>query len=256
MSENQQYHSQMDNSTLYSGAQSFLSFLEKGVDPRTGTYSIRISMPEIAVNALAGPDIVLSLSFSAMQNVDLGLGVGWSWGTSRLTPVSKRLTLSNGETHLAVLSVDKIEFPDRKLPTFKAERLENAVLITFRSGRTERLERFDLNDPLSPYVPVEIRSPQGHTMRMAWTSFEGNAALSAVLDHDGRELLRVSRDTLAVTISVATSEGTMAAFKLNLSGDLVSSISLPTPENAAWVLGYHDGILQDARRSSFEVINQ
>ncbi|VVD91210.1 hypothetical protein [Pandoraea anhela] len=238
MSGNRQHRSQADSSTLYSGAQSFLSFLEKGVDPRTGTYSIRIAMPEIAVNALSGPDIVLSVSFSAMQNVDLGLGIGWSWGTSRLAPASKRLTLSNGETHLAILSEDDIAFPDRKLPTFKAERLENAVLITFRSGRSERLERFDPTDPVSPYVPVEIRSPEGHAMQLAWTSFGGNAALSAVFDHDDRELLSVSRDAAAVTISVATSEGAMAAFRLNLSGDLVSSISLPTPESAAWKLGY------------------
>lgn len=245
MARDSQSRSQADSRALYSGAQSFLSFLEKGVDPRTGIYSIRVSLPEIAMNALAGPDLKLSLGFDPLQNVDVGLGRGWSWGTSRLTPDARRLVLSDGETHVAVVHDDRIELPDKKLPTFMTTRTGNRVRVTYRSGREEILEAFDLSDPSTPFVPVEILSPEGRSLYYEWTYFEGQAALAGVFDHERRERVRIVRDERAVTISVAGDNGQTIEFVLTLTGDLVTAIRLPVQEQASWQLAYQN--FTDAR---------
>jgi len=229
---------QADSSTLYSGAQSFLSFLEKGVDPRTGTYSIRVALPKLAMNALAGPDLALSLGFDALQNADVGLGRGWSWGMSRLSPGAKRLSLADGETQLAIVYENRIEFPDKKLPTFIAEKAGDTLTITYRSGRRERLTKFDDSDPLSPYVPVEIISAQGRSLHLTWVHFQGQPMLSSIADHERRELLRASRTAQAATIALTGTDGNAITFRLVLSGDLVSSIELPLPGQVAWHLRY------------------
>ncbi|WP_087722902.1 RHS repeat domain-containing protein [Pandoraea sp. PE-S2T-3] len=229
---------QADSNTLYSGAQSFLSFLEKGVDPRTGTYSLRVALPKLAMNALTGPDLALSLAFDALQNADVGLGRGWSWGMSRLSPGAKRLSLADGETQLAIVYENRIEFPDKKLPTFIAEKAGDTLTVTYRSGRRERLTKFDNSDPLSPYVPVEIISPQGRSLHLTWVHFEGQPMLSTIADHERRELLRASRTAQAATIALTGTDGNAIEFRLVLSGDLVSSIELPLPGQVAWHLRY------------------
>ncbi|WP_170935956.1 RHS repeat domain-containing protein [Pandoraea sp. PE-S2R-1] len=235
-----QERSQADSGALYSGAQSFLSFLEKGVDPRTGTYSIRVALPKIAMNALAGPDLSLSLAFDPLQNVDAGLGRGWSWAMTRLLPATKRLTLSDGETHLAIVYPDRIEFPDRKLPTFAVQKQDKTVIVTYKSGRRERLVMFDESDPLSPYVPVEIVSAQGRSIYLQWQHFAGHASLVGIDDHERKPLLLVTRSDQAVTLTLpgAGPGATSVDYVMTLNGDLVSAIRLPVPEQAVWQLRY------------------
>jgi len=237
MTDTRQERSQADGGALYSGAQSFLSYLEKGVDPRTGTYHMRVSLPKLAMNALTGPDLALSLGFDALQNADVGLGRGWSWGMSRLSPDAKRLSLADGETQLAIIYDNRIEFPDMKLPTFVAQKSGDIVTITYRSGRRERLQRFD-SQPLSPYVPIEIISPQGRSIHLAWEHFEGHPMLVSIADHEQRELLRASRTLQAATITLAGPGGNAIDFRMLLSGDLVTSIELPIPGQVAWRLRY------------------
>jgi len=233
-----QERAQADSGALYSGAQSFLSFLEKGVDPRTGTYSIRVALPKIAMNALAGPDLSLSLAFDPLQNVDAGLGCGWSWAMTRLLPATQRLTLSDGETHLAVVYPDRIEFPDRKLPTFAVEKQDKTVIVTYKSGRRERLVMFDENEPLSPYVPVEIISAQGRSIFLQWQHFQGHPSLVGIDDHDRQPLLRATRTEQSVTLTLPGPGATSVDYVMTLNGDLVSAIQLPVPEQAAWQLRY------------------
>ncbi|UVA81377.1 RHS repeat domain-containing protein [Pandoraea commovens] len=236
MDEPVRERSQADHNALYSGAQSFLSFLEKGVDPRTGVYTVRVALPPISMNALAGPELKLSLGFDPLQNVDVGLGRGWSWGFSQLQPAAKRLRLSDGETHLAIMTDASITLPDQKLPTAIIEKHATRVVVTYRSGQREILEPFRPSDPLTPWVPVEIVSPHGRSVYLTWQAFEGEPALATMRDQDRGELLRVTRTGLAVSITVA---GPIpVVYEMTLSGDLVSSIRLPLPGQPRWVFNY------------------
>ncbi len=236
MDEPVRERSQADHNALYSGAQSFLSFLEKGVDPRTGIYTVRVALPPMSMNALAGPELKLSLGFDPLQNVDVGLGRGWSWGFSQLQPAAKRLRLSDGETHLAIMTDASITLPDQKLPTAIVEKHATRVVVTYRSGQREILEPFRPSDPLTPWVPVEIVSPHGRSVYLTWQSFEGEPALATMSDQDRGELLRVTRTGLAVSITVAGP--VPVVYEMTLSGDLVSSIRLPLPGQPRWVFNY------------------
>lgn len=229
--------SQLDSKALYSGAQSFLSYLEKGVDPRTGTYTVRVALPTIAMNTLSGPDLDVSLGFDALRNVDAGLGRGWAWGFTQLDPDSKRLHLAGGETHLAIATVNAIDFPDRKLLTFIARKHGNTVEILHKSGRREILSMFDEADPMSPFMTTEIVSPQGRSVHLTWRNFEGQPALESIRDQDA-EVLRVERNAFAASITLAGPGRAAAVFRLVLAGDLVSAIELPVPEKAAWRFTY------------------
>ncbi|MFK0375393.1 hypothetical protein [Pandoraea sp. NPDC090278] len=236
MDEPVRERSQADHNALYSGAQSFLSFLEKGVDPRTGIYTVRVALPPMSMNALAGPELKLSLGFDPLQNVDIGLGRGWSWGFSQLQPAAKRLRLSDGETHLAIMTDASITLPDQKLPTAIVEKQATRVVVTYRSGQREILEPFQPSDPLTPWVPVEIVSPHGRSVFLTWQAFEGEPALATMRDQDRGELLHVTRTGLAVSITVAGP--VPVVYEMTLSGDLVSSIRLPLPGQPRWVFDY------------------
>lgn len=236
MDEPVRERSQADHNALYSGAQSFLSFLEKGVDPRTGIYTVRVALPPMSMNALAGPEMKLSLGFDPLQNVDVGLGRGWSWGFSQLQPAARRLRLSDGETHLAIMTDASITLPDQKLPTAVIEKFATRVVVTYRSGQREILEPFQPSDPLTPWVPVEIVSPHGRSVYLTWQPFEGEPALATMRDQDRGELLRVTRTGLAVSITVAGP--VPVVYEMTLSGDLVSSIRLPLPGQPRWVFDY------------------
>ncbi|MCF5495848.1 hypothetical protein, partial [Pseudomonas syringae] len=67
----------MPTPTVHSNAFNFLSFVQAGVDPRTGQYSCSISLPELKANHLCGPIVPLSLGFSPMNSRDTGFGKGW-----------------------------------------------------------------------------------------------------------------------------------------------------------------------------------
>ncbi|MDQ0127240.1 hypothetical protein J2W17_006245, partial [Pseudomonas lini] len=49
---------------VHSNAFNFLSFVQSGVDPRTGQYTVNLALPEIKANDLSGPVVPTSLSFN------------------------------------------------------------------------------------------------------------------------------------------------------------------------------------------------
>ena len=85
-------------SVIHSNATNFQSFLQSGVDPRTGQYTLAIKLPTLAGNDLIGPQLPLQLAFSPLNDQDSGFGKGWSLGLTQYVPGSHMLTLHSGET--------------------------------------------------------------------------------------------------------------------------------------------------------------
>lgn len=96
MSESAQAGSQ-----LRSGAFNFSSFIQSGVDPRTGSYSCSLSLSELLANYLCGPSLPLILSFNSFENRNIGFGAGWSMRMSSYTSTTHTLSLSSGVTYRA-----------------------------------------------------------------------------------------------------------------------------------------------------------
>ncbi|MCW8275014.1 hypothetical protein IMF27_04280 [Pseudomonas sp. PCH199] len=74
---------------VHSNAFNFLSFQQSGVDPRTGQYTVNLSLPEIKANGLSGPVVPMNLSFNPLNQDDLGLAWAGSCGCLNSTPTNK-----------------------------------------------------------------------------------------------------------------------------------------------------------------------
>ena len=86
------------STSVHSNAFNFMSFVQSGVDPRTGQYTVSITLPDIKTNGLRGPGFPLALNYNPLNTQDSGFGLGWNLGLSQYTPGSQILALSTGET--------------------------------------------------------------------------------------------------------------------------------------------------------------
>jgi hypothetical protein len=66
--------------SVHSNAFNFQSFVQSGVDQRTGLYTVSLSFPEVKSCDLSGPAVPLTLAFSPTNTVDGGYGKGWRLG--------------------------------------------------------------------------------------------------------------------------------------------------------------------------------
>ncbi len=63
--------------SVHSNAFNFMSFIQGGVDPRTGQYTVAIDLPELKANDLQGPGFALRLAFNPLTwstRVSVGAG--------------------------------------------------------------------------------------------------------------------------------------------------------------------------------------
>lgn len=81
------------NSLVHSNAFNFMSFVQGGVDPRTGQYNVSLALPELVANHLNGPNLPLRIGFNPMNPEDSGFGAGWRLNLSEYDPQSQMLSL-------------------------------------------------------------------------------------------------------------------------------------------------------------------
>ncbi|EGH65655.1 YD repeat-containing protein, partial [Pseudomonas syringae pv. actinidiae str. M302091] len=86
------------STSVHSNAFNFMSYLQSGVDPRTGQYTVSITLPEVKTNGLRGPTLPLVLSYNPLNVQDSGFGFGWNLQLSQYEPGSQIVSLSSGET--------------------------------------------------------------------------------------------------------------------------------------------------------------
>lgn len=83
---------------VHSNAFNFLSFVQTGVDPRTGLYTVSVSLPEVKTNDLSGPAVPLTLTFNPLNTLDSGFGLGWNLALTQYTPSNQVLSVHSGES--------------------------------------------------------------------------------------------------------------------------------------------------------------
>ncbi|WP_152604622.1 hypothetical protein, partial [Pseudomonas sp. H2] len=108
------------DSAVHSNAFNFMSFIENGVDPRTGQYSLGIQLPELIGNNLCGPRLPLRLNFSPMNDQDSGFGIGWALNLSQFEIRASMLSLGSGERFKVSDNGPGVEplIAERKLESF------------------------------------------------------------------------------------------------------------------------------------------
>lgn len=169
-------------SGIHSNAYNYLSFVSSGVDPRTGTYSLNLSLSSLLGNSLNGPSLPLSLGFNSLQGASAGFGVGWMMLFSSYDSQSGRLSLSTGATHMAALVGNDFVIRDKKVRDLKVSRSGDELIIEHKGGVVEVLS--DPGTGSTQWLVSRIYSPEGHELRLSYRLIAGRRLLSEVRDRD------------------------------------------------------------------------
>lgn len=231
------------STTIHSNAFNFKSYVQHGVDPRTGQYTVSLALPELKSHALAGPVLPLTISFSPMNTADVGFGLGWGISLTEYRLGKHLLSLGSGETFKVTGSGPTPDIAEKKLDSFHFHKEgERAYRVVHRSGLVELLEE-DGSSEEPVARPVKILGPDGRTVSLDYTRFVNGERLASVSDDSG-ELLRVTREGHEqVELLFYPGHGPggepMAHFVLHLDAKRrVTRVVLPTQEQACWELTY------------------
>ncbi len=224
----------MSTSEIYSQASNFLGFVKTGVDPRTGQFTLAMSLPLAPANHLTGPSLSPTLAFNSLASThDSGFGLGWSLNLSTLTltPQESTLSLVSGE-HYAVdwensdVSVGgKLMLLDQKVQTLIATRMsDDCYRIDLKSGTREILKQQD-ND--SVYRLCEMHSPEGRRLFIDWLPFgNGNFVPERIRD-ENRVLMQFIWQSGELHIINNPDSEERSVIRLLLSNNRLSSVYLP-----------------------------
>jgi YD repeat-containing protein len=212
-----------------------MSFLQNGVDPRTGQYTVSINLPDVKTNDLRGPGVPLALTYNPLNEVDSGFGMGWNLQLSQYTLGNQVLSLSTGETFKVTSSANgQLVMKEKKLDSFHFYDEGNGRhRVMHKSGLVEVLEvRGSSQNPVA--LPVEIYSPEGHKVTLDYEVFSStHPILSSIKDDRGQTLLSIKRESTSVEVLLqpfgGPDGGALARFVMTLTSaeKYVSKISLP-----------------------------
>ena len=149
------------STAVHSNAFNFMSYLQGGVDPRTGQYTVSVSLPELKANGLAGPIVPLTLIFNPLNVRDSGFGTGWSLHLSEFDITRQILSASTGETFKVAGAEPngRMKMQEQKLDNFHAYDEGTQYRVVYKSGVTEILSVVDGGGNTA--VPTEIFSLEG-----------------------------------------------------------------------------------------------
>ncbi len=227
------------NTVVKSNAFNFMSYLHSDVDPRTGQYTLSISLPELKSNALCGPDLPLRLDFSPLDPNDSGYGVGWNLSLSQYDPDTFMLSLQSGETYKVTGSGDEPDIKERKLLGFRFfDHHDGTYRIVHKSGLVEILRTLSSGGQRIA-LPQQIHAASGHRLDLEYEAFGNHQRLKGVRDQRG-ELLRLLRSPSALTILASPfSDVPGKRVVMSMSAGQVTEIILPTTDLASWRLRYN-----------------
>lgn len=133
------------NQNIYSNAFNFESYLQSGVDIRTGQYTIQIQLASISSHYSNGPQLDFQISYSPLCLANQGFGIGWTTNFSQLDITQNRLTLSNGQSYI-IKSIPPgdnvtIKLKDQKLLDFTVIKINSKQFnVIYKGGKTESLK--------------------------------------------------------------------------------------------------------------------
>lgn len=241
------------STAVHSNAFNFSAYIETGVDPRTGQYTVSIKLPELKGNDLQGPDFNLALFYSPLNVYDSGFGKGWNL---QLTQVRNQIvTLSSGETYKITgwnSGTERFSMDEQKLRQFDlfdeppgangAERFR----VEHRSGLVEVLETMGPQQA-QVSLPVELHSPLGHVLYLDYEQVLNNQMRLRTVRDASETLLSLeragnSRVELLCYPFGGDGGGPLARYAMTLSqsDNRVSEIILPTANQARWRFTYRD----------------
>lgn len=219
---------------LHSNAFNFASFVQGGMDPRTGLYSLAINLPDVKANALTGPSLPLRLSYNPASRENLGFGEGWSLNLTRYAATIAGnfiLSLHSGEAYRVTGSGSEPAMDERKLEHFHfyADGA-NQWRVVYHDGLVEYLQLFG-----DIAYPVRWEAPTGHGVNL---NYGERDRLQSLTDDLGSEVLRITYNANLVTVNAYPANSLPAIFEMDLIAGEVREIRLPVEESARWAFSY------------------
>ncbi|PYH73075.1 RHS repeat domain-containing protein [Aspergillus vadensis CBS 113365] len=229
-------------SDLYSQGFNFRSFLQKGVDPRTGQYTVSIQLFDAPSETRNCPSLKLSLSYNPLNTKDIGLGTGWSFNLPSYDHrQGKTLLLSTGENFQATETTSAFFIQDQKLKSFQAKRTGSSAgstyEVAYKSGQVEILSGF--NNTYNQSVPITIYGANGRALSLEWTRNGEQPRLSKIQDGDD-VLLEVQYSDAQVTITKAPGTTAASTFTLIRRNAQLTQLELPLDDDTPpWQFSYN-----------------
>ncbi|MEN5240933.1 hypothetical protein ABE459_25930, partial [Pseudomonas sp. TWI923] len=233
--------------SLHSNAFNFMGYLQGGVDPRTGQYTVSISLLEAKVNALQGPDLPLALFFSPLNPFDSGYGLGWNLQLSQYDTATQVVSAHSGGSFRRTGSEgSRLLMREQKIDDFRLfDEGGGNYRLVHRSGLVERLVKQPGSDLA---LPQEVYGDKGHVLKLEYLQFRDkdnkiHPRLALIKDHNDKVVLRIDRQTdgLDIHLNPNDSGNAKATYHLQLDAlKRVSRVVLPTTEAASWRYQYEE----------------
>ncbi|EMQ2878534.1 RHS repeat protein [Vibrio navarrensis] len=169
---------------LTSNAYNFSEFIQSGVDPRTGSFSLSLGLGQFLSYYTSGPNVALNLHYNPAMDVDMGFGRGWFLSLSSFDQKELKLSLSSGQSFKIEWNDVKNEYdlPYRRLKdirvTYRDE--DNTLVVCHKDGHREIL------DYQTGYLK-QIQSPQGLAVFFEYSLQVNIWRLWRIYDHAGKE---------------------------------------------------------------------
>lgn len=223
------------STSVTSNAFNFLNFINSQVDPRTGQYTCALGLPELKANQLAGPAVPLHLNFNPLNTADSGFGKGWNLQLTQFNLANGILSLYTGETFRVIVQGTEIIIPEKKIDSFHFHVEDiNRYRVEHKSGLVEILQVGQ--GQLA--MPVQMFSPQGHSVSLKYEPFGTEPLLSSINNEDGSCLLSLVRTANVMKVMLFPGTALETLFVLNIMGGETTSIVLPTEDSASWRFSY------------------
>ncbi|KAH8124047.1 hypothetical protein ACSS6W_001057 [Trichoderma asperelloides] len=224
--------------TLYSQGFNFGSFVQDGVDPRTGQFTSSITLYETPAEVRNCTSFKLVLKFSPSNAENIGFGKGWSLNLSQYHHSSPRsLVLSTGEHYQVVADGGDLSVVDLKLQKFTFKKKDSDFQIAHKDGRVEILSNHDNTWDFS--VPTRLYAPNGRQLELDWTAVKGQPRLKKILD-GSEQLLVINYEDPNVEIVRAPTSTEPANFTALIKGGKLAEFWLPLKDKPRpkWVFTY------------------
>ncbi|XXH00617.1 hypothetical protein Hte_006965 [Hypoxylon texense] len=238
-------------SSFYSQGFNFNTFLERGVDPRTGQYTCALSVFKCPSETRNCPPLNLSIYYSPLNTQDIGLGMGWGFNVTQYQHRRSdhcRLSLSTGDQYRVTDLPDSVIVKDKKLENFTFNKTvrradsgkeKNLYEVAYKSGQVEILSNED--NSFNTSIPIRLYAPNGRQLTLVWAAFGEQPRLTKIQDGD-QNLLEISYTAGGVEIVRNPGTSESSTFSLLTTNNLLTEIKLPLEEGEstqrAWEFSY------------------
>lgn len=158
------------NKSFFTKATDSLGAVTSGVDPRTGIYSVHLTLGNIKTNKGLGPDFDLLLRYFPLSAENHGFGKGFSIGLTTYNRGAKVLNLYTGENYKVYDSNnnnDEARVLGLKNHSFKFKKInDNEYVIIYKDGKKEYLR--GAGDGSDIKTTYKIVSHSGQELCLEW----------------------------------------------------------------------------------------